>query len=91
MCVCVCVCVYTYTHPIEYYSVIKKEWNEIMPFTATWMGLEIIILYVLSQTNIIWYHIYVELKKHVSNELIYKPETDSQTYGYQRGKVGGGE
>ena len=32
--------VYTYT--VEYYSVIKKEWN--MPFAATWMDLEIIIL-----------------------------------------------
>ena len=32
--------VYTYT--IEYYSAIKK--NEIMPFAATWMDLEMIIL-----------------------------------------------
>ena len=33
----VCVCV----HTMEYYSAIKK--NEIKPFAATWMQLEIII------------------------------------------------
>ena len=38
--------VFTYTHMMEYYSAIKK--NESMPFAATWMDLEIIIL---SQTE----------------------------------------
>ena len=32
---------------MEYYSAIKKD--EIMPFTATWMDLEIIILSEVSQ------------------------------------------
>ena len=32
---------------MEYYSAIKK--NEIMPFAATWMDLEIIILSEISQ------------------------------------------
>ena len=40
-------CVYIYT--MEYYSDIKK--NEIMPFTATWIDLEIIILNEASQTK----------------------------------------
>ena len=38
---------YIYTR--EYYSAIKK--NEIMPFAATWMGPEIIILSEVSQTK----------------------------------------
>ena len=39
--------VYIYT--MEHYSAIKK--NEIMPFAATWMDLEIIILSEVSQTK----------------------------------------
>ena len=35
------------TYVMEYYSAIRK--NEIIPFAATWMDLEIIILSKLSQ------------------------------------------
>ena len=35
---------------MEYYSAIKK--NDIMPFAATWMDMEIIILSEVSQTEI---------------------------------------
>ena len=34
---------------MEYYSAIKK--NKIMPFTATWIDLEIIILSEVNQTK----------------------------------------
>ena len=38
-----------YIHTMEYYSTVKR--NEIMPFGATWMDLEIIILREVSQTE----------------------------------------
>ena len=43
-----------YIYTMEYYSAVKK--NEIMPFAATWMDLEIIILSELSQTEKDKYH-----------------------------------
>ena len=51
-----------------------------MPFAATWLDLDIIILSKVSQTktNIICYHFIWNLKND-TKELIYKTETDSQT------------
>ena len=43
-----------YVYMMEYYSAIKK--NEIMPFAATWMDLEIVILSEVSQTQKDKYH-----------------------------------
>ena len=44
-------CIYT----MEHYSAIKN--NEIIPFAATWMDLEIVILSEVSQTEKDKYHV----------------------------------
>ena len=52
-----------------------------MPFAATWMDLEIIILSEVSQKKKDKYHM-ISLMwnlKYDTNELIYETETDSQT------------
>ena len=41
-------------YTMEYYSAIKN--NKIIPFTATWMNLEIVILSEISQTEKKKYH-----------------------------------
>ena len=48
---------------MEYYSAIKR--NEIVPFAATWMDLESVILSEARQRrrNSIWHPLYVESKK----------------------------
>ena len=43
-----------YLYTMDYYSAIKK--GEIMPFEATWMDLQIIILSEVSQTENDKYH-----------------------------------
>ena len=57
-----------YIHTKKYYSDIKK--NEIMPFAATWMDLEIIILSEVNQrkTNTM-NHLNVESKKMIQMKL----------------------
>ena len=52
-----------------------------MPFAASWMDLETVILSKVSQTGEILYdNPYIcNLKRNDKNQLIYKTETDSQT------------
>ena len=59
-----------YIYTIEYYSAIKN--NEIMPFVATWMDLEIIILREISQRkmSIIQYHLYGNRLTDLENKLM---------------------
>ena len=65
-------CVYT----MQYYSAIRK--NEIMPFVATRMDLEIIILNEVRQRQLYGFTCMWNLKNS-TNELIYKTEIDSET------------
>ena len=58
---------------MEYCSAIKK--NEIIPFVATWMDLQIIILNEVSQRQIL-YLLYVESKKRTQKS---KNDTYIQT------------
>ena len=60
---------------MEYFSAIKK--NEIMPFAATWMDLEIIVLSEVSQrkTNSIYCHLYVESNMTLMNLSMKQKQT----------------
>ena len=52
---------------MKYYSAIKK--NEIMPFTETWMDLEIIILSEVSERQTSYAHLYVKSKKKKKDKM----------------------
>ena len=79
-----------------YYGILlRHKKKEIMPFKATWMDLEIIILSKSERKRQILYDItYVQNLKHDTNELIYKTGTDSQRlqkdFRLTKGKGGGG-
>ena len=69
-----------YIYTMEYYSTIKN--NAIMPFAATWMDLEIVILNEISQTEKEKYRILLICgiyKEMIQMNLFYKTETGSQT------------
>ena len=61
-----------YIYTMEHYAAIQK--NEIMPFAATWMDLEIIILSEKEKEKCHMWN-----PKQGTNEFIYKRETDSWT------------
>ena len=75
---------------MDCHSVKKK--NEIMPFVATWMELEMIILSDINQKQISYDITYMESKKMIQMSLFMK-QKETQTlktdFGYQRGKVMG--
>ena len=62
---------------MRYYSTTDK--NKIMPFGATWMDLETIILSDVSQKE--KHHVVSLIRglKHYTNKHICEAETDSQT------------
>jgi len=60
--------------------VLSHKKNEIMPFVAIWMDLDIIILSKSWRERQISYDItYMWNLKYDTNELIYETDTDSQT------------
>ena len=64
---------------MEYNSALKN--NEIMPFVATWMDLEIVILSEVSQTEMDKYRmisLICGIFKNGTNELINKTEIELQ-------------
>ena len=68
--------------------------DEVRPLAATWVDLEILTV-SQRKSNLIWYHLYMESSKMIpKNGFTKQKQTQSfqhQTYGYQRGNMGGRE
>jgi len=81
-CICTYACVHAQLYVCVYIYICNGSYkkNEIMPFTATWMQLEIIILSEVRKrkTNTIQIT-YMWNLKHDPNEPIYETETESWT------------
>ena len=80
-------CIYT----MEYYSAIKK--NEILPFAATWMDLENILLSEIRERQILHDITYTWNLKKIKQMNLYTEQKQThrhrkQTNGYQRGEGG---
>ena len=58
--------VHTDTHTMEYYSAIKK--NEILPFIATWMELQGMMLSEISQRKISYDFTHMRTLRHRTDE-----------------------
>ena len=76
-------------YTVEYYSAIKE--NEIMPFAAIWMDLEMVILSEVSQRQISYDITYMwNLKKYIQMNIFTKQKQTyrhrEQIHGYQREK-----
>ena len=66
-----CLCTHTHHNRI----LVSHKKNDIMPFAATWMDLEIIILNEVSKwrkINIIWYQLHMKSKKRLQVNLFTK-------------------
>ena len=70
-----CVYIYTCTHSMEYYSDIKK--NEILPFAATWMDLEGIMLSEISLTE----------KDKILYDITYTWSLKNKTHSQERSRL----
>ena len=66
-----------HVYTMEYHSAVKM--NEIMPFVAIWMDLEMIILSKSEKNKCHVIALNVESRKTETNELIYETEVDLQT------------
>ena len=65
-----------YIYKMKFYSAIRK--NKIMPFAATWMDPDIIILCEIMERKVSYAITHMWNLKYDTNELIYKIETGSQ-------------